>query len=150
MIICYLKFSLARSKADPRDSFTTDPTEAEEWLRNMEKVLDRIECTSKQKLRYAMSLLGKDTLDWWETVSGNKNRPITLNWNDFLKEFADKYTPPVYKYCKNVEFLKLKTNKLSVAGYELAFVRLSRYAPEEVSSDELKRDKFERGLRLEI
>ncbi|KAK4395973.1 hypothetical protein Sango_1751600 [Sesamum angolense] len=51
---------------------------------------------------------------------------------------------------KKVEFLELKQNELSVAGYELQFVRLSKYAPEEVSTDELKRDRFERGLRLEI
>ncbi|KAK4388583.1 Retrovirus-related Pol polyprotein from transposon.6 [Sesamum angolense] len=83
---------------------TTDPAEAEEWLRNTERVLDRIECISEQKLR---------------------NR-------------------------KKVEFLELKQNELSVAGYELQFVRLSKYAPEEVSTDELRRDRFERGLRLEI
>ncbi|KAL0349961.1 UNVERIFIED_CONTAM: Transposon Ty3-G Gag-Pol polyprotein [Sesamum radiatum] len=41
-------------------------------------------------------------------------------------------------------------NELSVAGYELQFVRLSKYAPEEVNTDELKRDRFEIGLRLEI
>ncbi|KAL0385909.1 UNVERIFIED_CONTAM: Transposon Ty3-I Gag-Pol polyprotein [Sesamum radiatum] len=82
--------------------------------------------------------------------SGSKNRPITLTWNDFLREFADKYTPPVYRNRKKVEFLELKQNELSVAGYELQFVRLSKYAPEEVSTDELRRDRFERGLRLEI
>ncbi|KAL2251636.1 UNVERIFIED_CONTAM: hypothetical protein Sindi_2285900, partial [Sesamum indicum] len=51
---------------------------------------------------------------------------------------------------KKVEFLELKQNELSVAKYELQFVRLSKYAPEEVSNDELRRDRFERGLRLEI
>ncbi|KAL0455612.1 UNVERIFIED_CONTAM: Transposon Tf2-12 polyprotein [Sesamum latifolium] len=105
--------------------------EAEEWLRNTERVLDRIECTPEQRLRYAVSLFEKDALDWVETVPGSKNRPIILTWNDFLKEFADKYTPPVYRNCKKVEFLELKQNELSVAGYELQFVRLSKYAPEE-------------------
>ncbi|KAL0401530.1 UNVERIFIED_CONTAM: hypothetical protein Slati_4182900 [Sesamum latifolium] len=76
---------------------TTDPAEVEEWLRNTERVLDRIECTPEQRLRYAVSLFEKDALNWWETVPGSKNRPITLTWNDFLKEFADKYTPPVYR-----------------------------------------------------
>ncbi|KAL0462736.1 UNVERIFIED_CONTAM: Retrovirus-related Pol polyprotein from transposon [Sesamum latifolium] len=110
---------------------TTDPAEAEEWLRNTERVLDRIECTPEQRLRYAVSLFEKDALDWWETIPGSKNRPIILTWNDFLKEFADKYTPPVYRNRKKVEFLELKQNELSVAGYELQFVRLSKYAPEE-------------------
>ncbi|KAK4391413.1 Transposon Ty3-G Gag-Pol polyprotein [Sesamum angolense] len=83
---------------------TTDPAEAEEWLRNTERMLDRIEFTSEQKLR---------------------NR-------------------------KKVEFLELKQNELSVAGCELQFVRLFKYAPEEVITDEIRRDRFERGLRLEI
>ncbi|XP_011081477.1 uncharacterized protein LOC105164524 [Sesamum indicum] len=116
----------------------------------MERVLDRIECTSEQKLRYAVSLLEKDALDWWEIVPGSTYRPVTLTWNDFLKEFADKYTPPVYRNRKKVEFLELKQNDLSVAEYKLQFVRLSKYAPEEVNTDELRRDRFERGLRLEI
>ncbi|KAL0293197.1 UNVERIFIED_CONTAM: Transposon Ty3-G Gag-Pol polyprotein [Sesamum angustifolium] len=129
---------------------TTDPAEAEEWLRNMERVLDRIECTPEEKLRYAVSLFEKDALDWWETIPGSRNRPIPLTWNDFFMEFADKYTSPVYRNRKKVEFLELKQNELSVAGYELQFVRLSKYALEEVSTDELRRDRFERGLRLEI
>ncbi|KAL2248239.1 UNVERIFIED_CONTAM: hypothetical protein Sindi_2676200 [Sesamum indicum] len=124
---------------------TTDPAEAEEWLRNTERVLDRIECTSEQKLRYVVSLLEKDALDWWETVPWSKNRLVTLTWNDFLKEFADKYTPPVYRNRKKVEFLELKQNELFVAEYELQFVRLSKYALEEVSTDELRRDRFEGG-----
>ncbi|KAL0386526.1 UNVERIFIED_CONTAM: Retrovirus-related Pol polyprotein from transposon [Sesamum latifolium] len=98
---------------------TTDPAEAEEWLRNTERVLDRIECTPEQRLRYAVSLFEKDALDWWKTVPGNKNRPIILTWNDFLKEFADKYTPPIYRNRKKVEFLELKQNELSVAGGRL-------------------------------
>ncbi|KAL2229481.1 UNVERIFIED_CONTAM: hypothetical protein Sindi_1927800 [Sesamum indicum] len=114
---------------------TTDPAEAEEWLRNTERVLDKIECTSEQKLRFAVSLLEKDTLDWWEIVPRSKSQPVTLMWNDFLKEFVDKYTPPVYRNRKKVEFLELKQNDLSVAEYELQFVRLSKYAPEEVSID---------------
>ncbi|KAK4402404.1 hypothetical protein Sango_0981100 [Sesamum angolense] len=129
---------------------TTDPTEAEEWLRNTKRVLDIIECTFKEKLRCVVSLLKKDALDWWETVSGSKNCPITLTWNDFLKEFTDKYTLSAYRNRKKVEFLELKQNELFVAGYELHFVRLSKYALEEVSADELRKDRFERGLRLKI
>ena len=129
---------------------TTDPTIAEEWLRSTERILDRIECTSEQRLKYAVSLLEKDALDWWETVPGSRNRPMTLTWNDFLREFADKYTPPVYKSKKKVEFLELKQNEKSISEYELQFVRLSKYAPEEIATDEMKRDRFERGLKLEI
>ncbi|KAK4404392.1 Retrovirus-related Pol polyprotein from transposon [Sesamum angolense] len=86
----------------------------------------------EQKLRYAVSLFEKRCFGLMGNNSGSKNRPITLTWNDFLKEFAEKYTPPVYRNRKKVEFLELKQNELSVAGYELQFVRLSKYAPEEI------------------
>ena len=74
----------------------------------------------------------------------------TLSWANFLKEFSDKYIPVVYKARKKLEFLNLKQDDLSIAKYKIQFVRLSKYAPEEVATDELKRDKFERGLSLEI
>ncbi|KAL2243565.1 UNVERIFIED_CONTAM: Retrovirus-related Pol polyprotein from transposon [Sesamum indicum] len=149
-VVIYKNYEIMRRQGAKVFASTTDPAEAEEWLRNTERVLDKIECTSEQKLRYAVSLLEKDALDWWETVPGSRNRPATLMWNDFLKEFADKYTPPVYRNREIVEFLELKQNELSVAEYELQFVRLSQYGPEEVSTNELRRDRFERGLRLEI
>ena len=58
--------------------------------------------------------------------------------------------PAVYKDKKKLEFLELKQNDLSVADYEVQLIRLSKYAPEEVATDELKRNKFERELNLEI
>ncbi|KAL2237486.1 UNVERIFIED_CONTAM: hypothetical protein Sindi_0940300 [Sesamum indicum] len=100
------KYEIVRRQGAKVFAGTTDPAEAEEWLKNMERVLDKIECTSEQKLRYGVSSLEKDALDWWKTITGSKNRPATLT--------------------------------------------LSKYAPEEVSTDELRRDRFERGLRLEI
>ena len=37
-----------------------------------------------------------------------------------------------------------------VEEYDLKFTRLSKYTPEEVAIEELKRNRFEKGLRLEI
>ncbi|XP_050217502.1 uncharacterized protein LOC126668340 [Mercurialis annua] len=104
----------------------------------------------RQKLKYAVSLFEKDALDWWETVTGSGNRPLTLTWDDFLREFGEKYMRPVYRDKKKIEFMELKQNELSVAEYELQFVRLSKYAPEEITTEERKRSKFERGLNLDI
>ncbi|KAL0448590.1 UNVERIFIED_CONTAM: Retrovirus-related Pol polyprotein from transposon.6 [Sesamum latifolium] len=111
----------------------------------MERVLDKIEYTSEQKLRYVVSLLEKVALDWWKTVTGSKNRSIILTWNDFLKEFADKYTPSVYRN-QNVEFLELKQNELSIAGALLeATLRVEEISLER-SSTEAKRKKLTGNL----
>ncbi|XP_050233342.1 uncharacterized protein LOC126681830 [Mercurialis annua] len=129
---------------------TTDLVEAEEWLRNTERVLDIIECTLEQKIKYVVSLFKKDDLDWWETVPGSGNRPLTLTWDDFLRKFGERYMPPVYRHKKKIKFMELKQNELSVSDYKLQFVRLSKYAPEEITTEERKRSKFERGLNLHI
>ena len=75
---------------------------------------------------------------------------MMMTWNEFGRVFAEKYMPVVYWDRKKIEFLELKQDDLSVAEYEIQFVRLSKYAPEEVASEELKRNKFERGLNLDI
>lgn len=42
---------------------TTDPEVAVEWSQEMERVLDRLDCTLEQKLKYVVLLLRKSTLD---------------------------------------------------------------------------------------
>ena len=57
---------------------TTDPAVADEWLRKFERIAERFNCTPEKKLKFATYLLEKDALDWWETVPGSRNRPLTL------------------------------------------------------------------------
>ena len=76
---------------------TIDPAVFEEWLRSIKRILDRFKCTSEKKVSYAASLFEQDALDWWETIPGSKNIPLTLTWENFLRVFADKYTPAVYR-----------------------------------------------------
>ena len=49
---------------------------------------------------------------------------MMIMWAIFLKEFIDKYKPVMYKDKKKLEFLELKQDELSVANYEVQFVRL--------------------------
>ena len=49
----------------------------------------------------------------------SKNVPMTLMWEDFLKEFFKKYMSAIYRDRKKIEFLELKQNDLSVAEYEV-------------------------------
>ena len=129
---------------------TTDPMVAEEWLRDTEPILDRIVCPTERRVQYVVSLLTGAARDWWDTVPHGREIPPVLTWEDFLREFTERYTPPAYTEKKKIEFMELKQGDRSVADYEVLFTRLSRYAPEEVDTDAKKRNKFERGLNLEI
>ncbi|XP_015573192.1 uncharacterized protein LOC107261063 [Ricinus communis] len=75
---------------------------------------------------------------------------MTLTWDDFLSEFANKYTPPMYRDQKKMELLSLEQGYMTVSKYEMQFSRLSKYALEEVGTKDAKQRRFEKGLRMDI
>ena len=87
---------------------TTDLGIAEEWLRSTNRILDRFEYTIEKKVSYDVSLFEQDAFDWCETVSRSKNVSMTLTWEEFLREFVEKYTSAVYRDRKKIEFLEQK------------------------------------------
>ena len=129
---------------------TTDPMEANEWLRNTKRVLDRIDCDDPKKVEYAVSLFEEDARDWWEIRPESRVRPLLLSWDAFVALFNDKYLPFVFLEQKKNEFLSLKQEGLSISEYEVKFDRLSKYAPEEVSTEEKRMARFVYGLQIDI
>ncbi|KAL2226543.1 UNVERIFIED_CONTAM: Transposon Tf2-12 polyprotein, partial [Sesamum indicum] len=99
--------------------------------------------------------------EWkWEKITKDFviGLPRTFRKHDAIWVIVDRLTKSAHflpirqndSLDKLTELYVSEINELSVAEYELQFVRLSKYAPEEVSTDELRRDRFGRGLRLEI
>lgn len=129
---------------------TTDPAEAETWLKRTERVFGMMRCTVDEQYDFAVSLLQGDAYDWWETVPGSTVRPSILTYADFLREFRDRYMPEVYQDEKQREFLNLKQRTMTVAEYEVKFQQLSHYAPMMVATDRDRCRRFEEGLNYEI
>ncbi|XP_074363335.1 uncharacterized protein LOC141703797 [Apium graveolens] len=127
-----------------------DPTEAEKWLKRTERVFIMIRCVPEEKFDYAVSLLQEDAYDWWETVPDSTVQPPILTWDDFLREFRDKYMPEIYKDEKQREFLTLKQGIMSVAEYEVKFTQLSHYVMVIVSTERDRCRHFEEGLKYDI
>ena len=48
------------------------------------------------------------------------------------------------------EFRDLKQGSMTVNQYIQKFIRLSRYAPDEVSTDKKKHDRFKKGLQRNL
>ncbi|XP_070026272.1 uncharacterized protein [Nicotiana sylvestris] len=103
-----MNFEKMRKMSGVEFEGTTDPTVAEQWLERMERVFDQLECTNADKFKYVISLLQKDTYDWWVGVPNAKAKPPVLTWDDFVKSFRAKYVPPVYCDAKKKEFLNLR------------------------------------------
>ena len=129
---------------------TTDPAVAEAWLESSERVFNLMQCTPDEKFDYAVFLLQGDAYNWWKTIPRALEQPPVLQWNDFLREFYEKYTPPVFRNEKRKEFIELKQKDMSVAEYGLKFTQLSVYAANLVSTEQEKCHKFEEGLSYNI
>jgi hypothetical protein len=65
---------------------------------------------------------------------------------EFTESFRSHHIPAGVMRLKKKEFLSLKQERMSVAGYRDRFIELSRYAPEEVADDPKKQERFLEGL----
>ncbi len=87
---------------------TVDPLEAEQWLERMDRVFKKLHCIEELRFKYSVSLLHGDAYDWWKTIPHSLVESSMLTWNDFLREFRQKYVPDAYVHQKLQEFLSLK------------------------------------------
>ena len=58
-----------------------------------------------------------------------------------------QYYPRDMKRAKEQEFLRLKQGQMSMMEYAVKFNELSRLAPNQVATEEMKMGRFEQGLR---
>jgi len=83
-----------------------DPTEAETWIMQMEKIFDMVGCTEVQKVYFASFKLKGEAEQWWRSTK--KTLPLEedeiLTWTIFLDAFYEKYFPKSVWDEKEVEF----------------------------------------------
>ncbi|KAL1534042.1 hypothetical protein AAHA92_31446 [Salvia divinorum] len=99
-----------------------DPAKAEAWIRAMERIFKFLRCTDQER----------------------------LSCENFKEEVYDKYIPRSYRKAKEVEFCNLKQGRMTVTEYDRVLCDTSRYAQEQVNTDEKMAEKFCAGLRHEI
>ncbi|XP_027168564.1 uncharacterized protein LOC113768415 [Coffea eugenioides] len=71
-------------------------------------------------------------------------------WENFIREFNEKFLPPLIQEKREDEFIKLRWGVSSVAEYEGKFTNLSKYAPELVTNERRRIRCFVQGLNAEI
>ena len=83
-----------------------DPTEAETWIMQMDKIFDVVGCTKVQKVSFASFMLKGEANYWWRSTK--KTLPLKedeiLTWTIFLDAFYEKYFPKSVRDEKEVEF----------------------------------------------
>ncbi|KAL5827340.1 hypothetical protein ACOSQ3_019174 [Xanthoceras sorbifolium] len=118
---------------------TSDPSVAEAWLKQIEKVFTTIGCPDEQKWD-ATSRILRTTLQ--------ENDPIT--WGMFMNAFNEKYFPDRVRFRMERDFLNLKQGGNTVTEYEEQFTSLSRFVTQLIPNDESKGRRFLDGLHPDI
>ncbi|XP_042027265.1 uncharacterized protein LOC121774459 [Salvia splendens] len=129
-----------------------DPAKAETWILAIERIFKFLRCTDQERLSCVTYQLTGSAEFWWETKQRmmSQEQLDALTWEDFKEELYDKYIPRSYRKAKEAEFYNLKLGRMTVTEYDRALCDMSRYAPEQVNTDEKMSEKFCAGLRHEI
>ncbi|MQL67816.1 hypothetical protein Taro_000118 [Colocasia esculenta] len=135
-----------RNLNPPRFSGTTDPDEAENWIKEIERIFRVMQCADGDKLLLSTFQLERDARAWWESVEATR-ADAQFTWAEFKEHFNSKYFSERIQERKASEFAALKQRHLTIAEYEAQFSRLACYANHLVNTEKMKARKFLNGLK---
>jgi hypothetical protein len=127
-----------------------DLMDAEYWLKGVEKKLVIAQCTDREKVLFATHRLYGTAANWWETYCNTHVNIDAITWKEFTARFRTHYVPRGTMKLKRKEFVDLKQGGMTVNEYLNSFIQLSRYAPDDINTDEKKQDVFLNGLNDDI
>jgi hypothetical protein len=110
----------------------------DDWLKTIEKKLQVVQCNNREKVLFASHQLDGPTVDWWDAYVEAHEEPVSINWQEFRNNFRTHHVPFGMMKLKKKEFEDLKQGSMSVNEYVTRFTQLSRYAPDDVDTDEKK------------
>jgi hypothetical protein len=116
--------------------------DADNWLRTIEKKLQVVHCTNRERVLFAAHQLVGPTIDWWDAYVEAHEEPETINWQEFRNNFRTHHAPFGMMKLKKKEFEDLNRGSMSMNEYVTRFTQLSRYAPDNMDTDEKKQDWF--------
>ncbi|GMN65591.1 hypothetical protein TIFTF001_034662 [Ficus carica] len=96
-----------RMKA-PEFEGPTDPIAADNWLIDIQVILDFMRLTEQEKVLCASFALKKDARHWWMTVQMHRD-VTTMSWQDFVTEFRSMYYNQEILAAQQDEFMNLRS-----------------------------------------
>jgi hypothetical protein len=116
--------------------------DADDWLKTVEKKLQVVQCNNRVRVLFVAHQLVRPAADWWDAYAKAHEEPKTINWKEFKNSFRTHHVPLGVTKLKKKEFEDLKQDPMTVSEYVTRFTQLSRYAPDNVDTDEKKQDWF--------
>ncbi|XP_066374104.1 uncharacterized protein [Miscanthus floridulus] len=132
------------------DSSEDDPLVADDCLRTITKKLNAVRATDEEKVTLATHQLVGAAGEWWENYQDAVDDPEAITWEEFIEEFHNYHIPKGVMEMKAEEFCYLKQGAMTVNQYIRKFMKLSRYALEDVNTEKKKQRCFRRGLNSSL
>jgi hypothetical protein len=124
--------------------------EADHWLRVMESKFGLLCCTEVQKTLFATQQLRGDASVLWANYTATCPADYHVSWVEFCNAFHAYYIPAGVMRKKRQKFMDLKQGGRSVHDYSKQFNHLEQYVPDQVDTDEKKKDRFKIGLSTKL
>jgi hypothetical protein len=124
--------------------------ESEDWLKGVEKKLMIAQCMDCEKVLFDVHQLLDTAANWWETYCNTHADVDSITWDEFKAHFCNHYVPHGTMKLKKKEFTNLRQGSMTVNEYLNSFIQLSRYATEDIDTNEMKQDMFPEGLNDDI
>ena len=126
----------------PTFSSSSEPLDADDWLRSIEKKLAITWCYNHEKVLYATHQLEGVAAEWWESYCAAHADHQNITWAEFSKAFRYFHAPDGKVEMKKNEFRELRQGSMSVGEYLNKFTQPSRYAPEGVATNDARQKRF--------
>jgi hypothetical protein len=127
-----------------------EPLEADHWLRVIESKFGLLHCTEVEKTLFVAQPLRGNTSAWWSNYTTARPMDYQVLWAKFHSAFRTHYIPTGMMRKKHQEFMDLKQGGRSVHDYSKLFNQLAQYAPDQVDTDDKKKDCFMIGLSTKL
>jgi hypothetical protein len=106
------------SHKPPTFSNYSDPLQADDWLKSVDKMLNIAQCTDREKVLYASGHLTGPVADWWDAYCAAHAAANTISWAKFSTHFRNYHIPTGLMKIKKKEFLSLKEGGMPVSDYK--------------------------------
>src|SRR3954463_16190510 len=125
---------------------SSEPLEADDWLRSIECKLDMAHVSPNDRVIFATYFLEGAALQWWENYVAMQPDGHVVTWQEFRVAFRGYHILDELMECKKEEFINLTQGEMSIHEYVTEFNRLAHYAQDEITTDARKQARFRKGL----
>ncbi|GMN19718.1 hypothetical protein TIFTF001_049944 [Ficus carica] len=126
-----------------------NPIEADNWLIDIQVILDFMGLSEQEKVMCASFALKKDARHWWRTVQLRRNVTL-MSWQDFVSEFRAMYYNPEILATQQDEFNSMKQGSMTVMEAVKKFEQLARLCLELVPNEAEKVRRMMKIFRTDI